>query len=350
VQQQTQCRFWNVSQTESGGIVTGLKLSNVCLGALIAGSFVVSPVCGFAQDEDGDIQFAPENDPAATDDQSDMMYKDEDDQPKSAAPVPAPAEPQAEPQPAAPAQPDATPALDLSSGRRDVLFGSYRVRLSLARPDFEKLRFYDKLYGRESLYPTLAADWYFWDWYATLGVSFRGGFYTAEGKAAKQLGNPVAKFPDDVTDDDIEADENSKTTMTAIPMQVCLTAEITPLRQKWLVVDGYIGYEYLYWQEVRETKSAGTDSTAAMIQSDSTAEASDDSLTNQGSQNGTVLGFSANILLNGLDEASANSMRGALGLGNIYISPFMEYARTLSKAPDFSRTTMGIGFTFESIK
>lgn len=350
------CRFWNVSQTESGGIVTGPKNFVLFIAAVVAGSFTLSSATGFAQGDDGEgeIQFAPENDPASSEDQSDMMYKDEEEQsktvPDSAASA-AQEPPAVTPAPATQTPTEPAPALNLSSGRRDVLFGSYRVRLSLARPDFsDDLRFYDKLYGREKLYPTLAADWFFWDWYATLGLSFRGGFYTAEGKAAKQIGRPVAKFPDDLTSDDVQPDDNSKTTLTLIPLQFCLTAEITPLRRKWLVVDGYIGYEYLYWQEVRETKAASGASTSAVIQTDSTPEASDDSLTNQGDQNGTVLGFSANILLNGLDEASANSMRGAMGLGNIYLSPFMEYARTLSKSPDFSRTTMGIGFTFESIR
>lgn len=300
---------------------------------------------GFAQtEEESDIQFAPDEDPATPESESDMMYRDEDE--KSLTPeantTPEPAVP---PVVAAPAVPtpvaaDQSAALDLSGGRRDVLFGTYRIRFGFARPEFDKLEFYDSLYGKESLYPTLAADWFFWDWYATLGMSIRGGFYTAEGKAAQKIDKPLV----DATDSDVSKDPNQITNLTLLPLQICFTAEITPLRRKWLVVDGYIGYEYLYWQEVRSSSST----TTAMIVAEDQAE--DDSLTNRGNQKGTLLGFSANILLNGLDESSANSMRGSMGLGNIYLSPFMEYARTFSARPDFSRTTMGIGFTFESVK
>lgn len=344
-----------------------LRLS--VLGRLLVGSFMfMSPFSVLAQGEDegSGIQFAPEEDSSSTDEESDMIYKDEEETPVAKPQNPAPVAPQVKPAPT-PAPVNPAPAvtpeepkqtLDLSGGRRDVLFGSYRVRIGLAQPDFEKLRFYDKLYGDEEPYPTISADWFFWDWYATMGLSFRAGFYTATGKAAKEINKPLQ----DITDADVEKDPNSKTNLTVIPLQIALTAEITPLRQKWLVVDSYIGFESLYFQEVRNSPDAPAAS-AALIQAAETKESeeSDDALTNKGTKQLTVLGFSANILLNGIDGgASANSMRGTMGLANIYLSPFIEYSRALdrsptsskalSKNPDFSRTTMGIGFTFESIK
>ena len=337
---------------------------------LVASSMFMCPVSVFAQGEDegSGIQFAPDEDASSADEESDMIYKDEDDAPvakpvnpaPTVTPTPAPVTPTPAPETPAPAVTNEEPkeTLDLSGGRRNVLFGSYRVRVGLAQPDFEKLLYYDKLYGDEDPYPMIAADWFFWDWYATMGLSFRAGFYTATGKAAKEIEKPLQ----DITADDVQKDPNSKTNLTLIPLQVALTAEITPLRQKWLVVDGYIGLESLYYQEVRnspETKasSAALIQTAAETEEDTEA---DDALTNKGTKQLTVLGFSANILLNGLDGASANSMRGTMGLANIYLSPFIEYSRSLSssptsgnkisKNPDFSRTTMGIGFTFESVK
>jgi hypothetical protein len=341
---------------------------------LVASSMFLSPVSIFAQSEEegSSIQFAPEEDAASSDEESDMIYKDEDDaavaKPTTPAPKvkPIPAPVTTTPAPTTPAPTTQSPAvseepketLDLTGGRRDVLFGSYRVRVGLARPDFEKLLYYDKLYGDEDLFPTISADWFFWDWYATMGLSFRTGFYTASGKAAKEIEKPLQ----DITADDVQKDPNSKTNLTVIPLQIALTAEITPLRQKWLVVDGYIGFESLYFQEVRNSPDAKASSTA-LIQTPAATEKEtdeDDALTNKGTKQLTVLGFSANILLNGLDGASANSMRGTMGLANIYLSPFMEYSRALntspsngekiSKNPDFSRTTMGIGFTFESVK
>jgi hypothetical protein len=346
-----------------------LRLSG--LGCLVAVCFMFTcSLSVLAQDEEegSGIQFAPEEDSSANDEQSDMIYKDEDEQAPAkpqTAPAVAPEKQPITPAPVQPAEPVKNPSataeepketLDLTGGRRDVLFGSYRVRIGLAQPDFEKLRFYHLLYGDEDVYPTISADWFFWDWYATLGLSFRAGFYTAQGKAAKEIDKPLQ----DITEKDVVPDPNSKTNLTVLPFQVALTAEITPLRQKWLVVDGYIGLESLYFQEVRNSPDAS--SSAALIQTTETAQESeaDDALTNKGNKQLTVLGFSANILLNGLDGASANSLRGTMGLANIYLSPFIEYSRALdrsptsskalSKNPDFSRTTMGIGFTFESIK
>ncbi len=352
---------------------------------LVASSMFVSPVSIFAQsEEDGSsIQFAPEEDAASSDEESDMIYKDEDDAPVTKPGTPAPVvEPT--PAPIAPAPVTQTPVvpapkaseepketLDLSGGRRQVIFGSYRVRVGLAIPNFEKLKYYNELYGDgkenndddfidgdEEAFPTISADWFLWDWYATMGLSIRTGYYTATGKAAQEIEKPIQ----DIKSEDVKKDPNSKTNLTIIPLQVALTAEITPLRQKWLVVDGYIGLESLYYQEVRNAPDSKASSTA-LIQAAAETEKDaneDDALTNKGTKQLTVLGFSANILLNGLDGASANSMRGTMGLANIYLSPFIEYSRALntspsngdkiSKNPDFSRTTMGIGFTFESVK
>ena len=70
----------------------------------------------------------------------------------------------------------------------DEVFGRYRVRVGMARPRFDDgLKFYDELYGKTSWYPTLSADWFAWDWYATLGLSFRGGYYTDRGHAGHRI-------------------------------------------------------------------------------------------------------------------------------------------------------------------
>jgi len=90
----------------------------------------------------------------------------------------------------------------------------------------------------------------------------------------------------------------------------------------------------------------GTDQTTG-----TTTDTSDTSLTNRGWSHASVIGASANILLNPLDEESSNSMRGSMGIGSIYLSPFMEIARTLDKSGvKFGRTSFGLGFTFESVK
>jgi len=327
---------------------------------LLMGSFLLPANFLLAQDdEDGEgIQFAPDDDSSGSGEQSDMFFSDEDQAPPS-SPQDEDIVPSGDPIAPAPLKQnpvvntdEPTETLNLSSGRRDILFGAYRIRIGLAKPEFEKLLYYDKLYGSEDVYPTIAADWFFWDWYATMGLSFRTGYYTAKGKAAKEIEKPLQ----DITAGDIEKDPNSRTNLTLLPLQIALTAEITPLRQKWLVIDGYIGFESLYFQEVRSSPNKSSAAVISPNKSDG-----DVALTNNGTKQLTVLGFSANILLNGLDGgASANSMRGTMGLANIYLSPFIEYSRALdrspftnkvtTKNPDFSRTTMGIGFTFESLK
>lgn len=239
---------------------------------------------------------------------------------------------------------DETPRIRVRGKKNDgAIFGHYRVRIAAARPKFDDgLKFYHELYGNPSVYPSFVADWFAWDWYATLGLSFRMGFYSADGYTAKEVPGKAIK---DIEASDIEKDKNGPASLTLIPLQIALTAEMTPFAKKWVVLDGWVGVERLYWQVVRTTKSK---SSTALIE---TAADSDDgdALTNKGWKNASVLGGSVNILLNGIDESSAASMRGSMGLGYIYLSPFIEIVRTTSKdGISFGRSSIGVGFTFES--
>jgi hypothetical protein len=66
-----------------------------------------------------------------------------------------------------------------------------------------------------------------------------------------------------------------------------------------------------------------------------------------------VTGFALNILLNGLDESSVNSMRSSLGIGSLYLSPYIEIIKqqkTGESDLNFDRKNIGIAFTFESIR
>lgn len=319
------------------------------------GSRVVAPLAwvilafglaqpAIGQDEDGDeagIEFAPDEDgpakaiPAATE--------------PSGADTPT-AEGEAQPEPKAQVVEDSLPKLRVR-GKRDpnAIFGTYRVRVGMARPKFDDgLKLYEELYGDPNWYPTLSADWFAWDWYATLGLSFRAGYYTAGGHASKVV---AGQDKTDIDDSNYEKDSNGPTTLTLLPLQVALTAEITPFQGKWLVLDGWIGYERLYWQEVRASSSVDDTASIRFATADDD-DAEDDALTNKGWKNATVIGVSANILLNPVDEGAAASMRGSMGLGYIYLSPFMEIVRTTATdkkdKASFGRTSYGIGFTFES--
>lgn len=220
------------------------------------------------------------------------------------------------------------------------VFGRYRVRIGAANPTFtENLKYYKELYGSPSVYPVFAADWFAWDWYVTFGLSLRTGLYTADGKAAKSSDSSR-------TAGNIEKDETSTTTLTLIPTQLTLAAEFTPFSQKWLVIDGWFGTERLYFQEVRSGAKAKT---AQAFMRPLAVTTSDDSLTNNGFKSSLVSGAAMNILLNALDEQSAQSMRGSMGLASIYLSPYIEFIRQTSGGVDFSRVNRGITFTFETV-
>lgn len=248
---------------------------------------------------------------------------------------------------------------------KNKIFGRYRLRISGARPTFsEQLKFYHQLYGNEHWYPQIQGDWFAWDWYATLGLSFRMGYYLAEGHAAQST-----RAKPDIAEADfggdgaaVQKDRAGPTTLTLVPLQMLLAAQFTPFSQKWLVLDGFAGFEYLYWQEVRtQPKSAqaglrpaprlsrpyfGADVIAATKASEDTS----DGYTNKGYKRSIVVGWGLNIAVNALDERSVASMRASMGLGNVYVTPFMEMVRQLDKGVTFSRQIFGVGFTFESIR
>ena len=232
------------------------------------------------------------------------------------------------------------------------LFGSYRIRLSGVRPSFSDIPLYKTLYGDERWYPALQADWFAFDWYATLGLTYRIGYYTAKGyaaqeNAAKDIGGigtnsdagninssniRAGEFTDDV-----QKDLNGPTELTFLPMQAGLTAEFTPFWKKWLVLDLSLGLERSFLQEVRTGTSGGQ------------ASSDDEYLTSSTWKSSIFYNASLNILLNPLDEPAVASLRSAMGLDAIYLSPFYEVVKPLTDTGlQLSRTAIGIGFTFES--
>ena len=248
--------------------------------------------------------------------------------------------------------PTALPPKLRGHSKEEVLFGSYRVRAQFAQPKFDNhLEYYDKLYGSPTWYPQLAADWFAWDWYVTFGLSFRLGYYTADGHAAK----PGTSGNRPSSADQISKDSNGPTTLTLLPMQACLAAEFTPFQKKWLVIDGWLGLERLYYQEVRASSSASAKGLIHALADTTTSgtgsgSATDSTLTNAGTLDGRVVGLAANIRLNGLDDTSSQSLRGAMGIGSIYLSPFVERVYPKGSGLTFARSVMGIGFTFETIR
>jgi len=104
---------------------------------------------------------------------------------------------------------------------------------------------------------------------------------------------------------------------------------MTPFPKKWLVIDGWAGWERLYFQETRNQKQAATTTTGTTTTTTTTGTSTstttrlaglrggmtpippelgavttstDRTLTNTGWRNAMVVGAAANILLNALDE------------------------------------------------
>lgn len=319
--------------------------------ALLVGfALFATPFAAFAQDDEDPPM--PEDAAAAPAPESESDQLDTPDEPATpeAAPVPEPPAPAAAPSAPAPAAPSPEGSLSLDKTSQPRMFGKYRIRLGIANPKFDDgLKFYKELYGNPRGFPMLNVDYFPIDFLVTAGIGLRMGYYSDEGFTAK----PVAgKDKKDYEASEVNEDRNGPASMTLVPLQVGISAEFSPFERKWIVLDAFLGYEKLYWWETRTVASeskapTGTKPAALMA----AATGSDDALVNKGEKSATVLGLALNILLNPIDEATVLAARGTLGIGAVYLSPYLEIVRTLSKEnASFGRTSMGLGFTFESAR
>lgn len=205
--------------------------------------------------------------------------------------------------------------------------GHYRLEIGLGRPIFDSTtEHYTDLYGKPSMYPELALDRSFFDWYGTVGLGARIGFYKDTGVAG-----------DGHDKDNFVRDENSDSELTLIPLQAVVTARFTPFTKRWVVISVWGGPEYLYVQETRNpVKSSGATTTGDSV------------YVNSGWNPGIVTGLGLSFRLDPLDEMSVGSLR-IIGFRSIYITPFLEVVTSKKKTGQFSRKNAGILFTFESM-
>lgn len=221
----------------------------------------------------------------------------------------------------------------------EPVFGRYHIQLNFhERPEFDDgLKHYEDLYGQAGRYGMLGADYTPWGWFVNLGFGVRGGIYSDRGRAAKDV-SPSG---------DVTLDENGNTTLTLVPFQFLGVARMTPFPKKWLVLEAWFGRERAYFQEVRNVSSG-----SAMIAGAGAAGiVGDSALTNKGWLSGNVTGVAGSVLLNPLDEGSVRSMARSLGLGFVYLTVFKEQVAYLDKERvSFGRSTMGFGFSFETVK
>jgi hypothetical protein len=228
------------------------------------------------------------------------------------------------------------------------MFGKYKLQIAMNRPKFDdSAKSYETFYGKPQDYFTIGTDYFPWDFYITPGIGFRAGMYSASGRPVK------GAVDRDTPEENLQKDENSDLRLLLIPVQVAAKIQMSPFSRKWLVLDGWIGYEHMWWQESRAPKSSIM--LPIMAQDDcgnEVTEGSDTSCsyTNSGQKSSTTFGASAHILLNGLDEKSIRSMEATMGFGYVYLSPYFEVIKPVSSGLNFGRTVIGLGFTFESVR
>lgn len=203
---------------------------------------------------------------------------------------------------------------------------TFRVGIGFSQPKFYEIPEFETLYGKEKVMPSLSGDWYFFDTWATLGLRFSGSFYTDRGHACSCLERSGVS-PDAV-------DNLAPIEQTMVPVSISLTGSVSPFPAKWISLSLWGGLERIYYQEVR------------LMDKD---EDGDNALTNKFTKSAVVFGGSLHFLMNSLDESTVNSLLGALGIGYVYLSPFIELTRQIDSGLPLSRRVAGIAFTFESI-
>ena len=223
-------------------------------------------------------------------------------------------------------------------------FGGYDLRLSYSRPEFTKLKYYDDLYGPPSWYPSFGVGKRLFGISSILSTSaeFRVGYYSDMGFTGKR--NVGDKVP---TTEHLEKDDG-ELELVLMPYQLMFRMQISPFVAKYVLLDAWVGYEELYFQESRLAKGSSNGSGQAQ------------SIVNMGWHNSLVVGGAMKLLLNHLDEASIGTLTRSLGIGFVYLAPYYEYVEALkgskvfiankkSSTVKFSRQTFGLSFIFESL-
>jgi len=217
------------------------------------------------------------------------------------------------------------PAPTVVESESPKIFGTHRLHLGVVYPKFDNSNEYKLVYGEPSVGPALGVDYFFFDWFATLGLGFRMSYLTDRGKALI------------IRDGVITKDAAGKVELTVVPLQLLGIFEATPFTAKWLVLSGWVGFEWAYFQEVRSDDD------------DSETEDKDTTkLTNSGWRKATVFGVGVSFLLDWLDSKSVSSM-AIMGIKSVYLTPYIEVVKETGSEPfDFSRSILGGAFTFET--
>jgi len=224
----------------------------------------------------------------------------------------------------------------------EKVMGTWRFGFGGGRTEFdEKYNHIEKLYdSNRKTMPQGFVDYYLWDWYATLGISFRASYLKANGKAAKITG---AAVPYEKNIEDSEIDPDSHMELTLIPLQLAGVLQMTPFAKRWIGIAGWMGVERQFVQEVRFPPEDNSNDSG-------TASDKPETRVNRGWNHGGVVGAGLNLRIDRIEPRSVASLR-FMGIRAIYLMPYFEkVVLTKDKNGPFNRTTIGAMFTFESIR
>lgn len=225
------------------------------------------------------------------------------------------------------------------------VFGRFQLALSGQRPTFGRIAdLYRQHYGSVATMPSVGVDWFPWGTWIAPGLGFRVGYYKDQGSTYDPATDALA--------------QNGPTELTLIPAQAVATVQVTPLREKAIIVRGWIGLESLYWQDVRVSRAMDEGGTAtgsetilrprASLLADTEAGASGSTYVNKGTRRGTVLGGGLCINVTALESRTAHALSG-MGLSALYLQPSFERVVGQSGGADFSRDSYGLSILFESL-
>lgn len=223
--------------------------------------------------------------------------------------------------------------------------GGYIFQLGLAKPSFTNLSYYEDIYQKPNIYPSLSVSYKLAHIpFASFGLGLKLSYYTTTGRPLLRSGDSYIN------------DENSSITLKLIPYQLFAMIQVSPFRGRYVVFDGWVGYEELYYEEVRLLNTSDSTSTSTTSTTENSDSKND---VNSGWNKSLSFGFAINVLLNHFEEQSVRALESSTGLRFIYIGPFMEFSKALkggnlfinqqkASVVDFSRTSYGLMFMFET--
>ncbi|MBI2602930.1 MAG: hypothetical protein HYW48_07735 [Deltaproteobacteria bacterium] len=214
----------------------------------------------------------------------------------------------------------------------------YKLQLSVGKPTFTKMQYYDELFGSTEYLPTFGFAYKFLGIpMAQIGAGFKMSVYSANGNQALKKGtSPVT----------IEK-ATGQSRLTVLPYQIFLIGQVSPFYKRYIVFDVWAGYEELYFEDVRLPAAGEVESSDRR------------KVVTSGWDRSMTYGVSANFLLNPLEERAVQNLYNSMGFRFIYFGPFIEFVSSLGEGKgflnqqqttpvDFSRQTFGITFMFET--